>query len=104
MARSLTLKPTHSIVKNYYATLGEIRSQDVEHELGLCRAFETLLAESARPRGWTLVGVFPRRALHITSGGRPQSPSVRSQTLMERAERRTGRHCSLRSLFGAKNC
>lgn len=56
MARSTTLKPAHSIVKNYYATLRELRSQDVEHELGLRRAFENLLAESARPRGWTLVG------------------------------------------------
>ena len=56
MARSPTLTPRHSLVKKYYATLQDLRSQDVEHELGLRRAFEVLLAESARLRRWTLVG------------------------------------------------
>ncbi len=56
MTRSPTLTPRHSLVKKYYATLQDLRSQDVEHELGLRRAFEALLAESARLRRWTLVG------------------------------------------------
>ena len=56
MARSATLTPRHSLVKKYYATLQDLRSQNVEHELGLRRAFEALLAESARLRRWTLVG------------------------------------------------
>ena len=48
--------------------------------------------------------VFSRCTLHITSAGRPQGPSVRSQTLIEWAERHSGRHCSLPNLFGAENC
>ena len=48
--------------------------------------------------------VFSRCTLHITSAGKPQGPSVRSQTLIEWAERHSGRHCSLPNLFGAENC
>ena len=44
------------------------------------------------------------RTLYITSAGRRQGSSVCSQTLLERAERCSGRQCSLRNLFGAKNC
>ena len=42
------------------------------------------------------------RTLHITSAGRRQGSSVRSQTLLERAERRSGRHCSLRNFLSQK--
>ena len=40
--------------------------------------------------------------LHMTSAGRRQGSSIRSQTLIERAERRSGRHCSLRNLLEPK--
>ena len=43
--------------------------------------------------------IFSCRTLHITSAGRCQRSSVRSQTLIERADRRFGRHCSLRDLY-----
>ena len=42
--------------------------------------------------------------LHISSAGRRQGSSVRSQTLIARPERRCGRHYSLPNLFGAENC
>ena len=42
--------------------------------------------------------------VHMTSAGRRQGSSIRSQTLIERAERRSGRQCSLRNLLGAKSC
>ena len=38
----------------------------------------------------------------MTSAGRRQGWSIRSQTLIERAERRSGRHCSLRNLLEPK--
>ena len=38
----------------------------------------------------------------MTSAGRRQGSSIRSQTLIERAERRSGRHCSLRNLLEPK--
>ena len=50
-------------------------------------------------KGYTRATPNTTSTLHITSAGRRQGSSVRSQTLTERTERRSGRHGSLRECF-----
>ena len=49
------IKPTDKSVKAYYATLRAYRDQDVTHEGAVETAFQQLLTETARRRGWMLV-------------------------------------------------
>ncbi len=49
------IKPTHKSITNYYATLESHAHQNVSHEMGLRRAFQELLAETARLHDWTLI-------------------------------------------------
>lgn len=63
------LAATDSIIKAYLADLQHLRTQAVEHELGLRRLFESLLDKAAKKRGWTLVS-----ELSTYSGGRRVVP------------------------------
>jgi hypothetical protein len=53
--RSVEITPNHPVIREYQRSLAAIRSQGIEHELGLRRAFETLLSDSARLHNWTLI-------------------------------------------------
>jgi hypothetical protein len=55
MLRAATLTPRHTLVKNYYSALREFESQKISHESAVRSAFQTLLADSARLRHWTLI-------------------------------------------------
>ncbi|MDP8238099.1 MAG: type ISP restriction/modification enzyme [Candidatus Hatepunaea meridiana] len=49
------IKPTHRAIKRYYDTIDTLRKQGVTHEGGLRQAFQSLLADTARQLGWTLI-------------------------------------------------
>src|SRR5262249_34273450 len=51
----LTVPPSHRAIRHYYEAIAEIRAQGVNKEGGLRRAFEQLLTEIGRERGWTLL-------------------------------------------------
>ena len=53
-SRSL-ISSTHRSVRKYYETLESLRKQDVDNEMSVRSAFEFLLAETAKLKGWTLV-------------------------------------------------
>ncbi len=53
-ARGL-VSPTHRSVRKYYETLEALKNQSVDNEMSVRSAFEFLLAETAKLRGWTLV-------------------------------------------------
>ncbi len=55
MRASASVSPSHPLIREYHRSLAELRSQGVEHELGLRRPFENLLAGSARLHGWQYV-------------------------------------------------
>ena len=55
MRASASVSPSHPLIREYHRSLAELRSQGVEHELGLRRSFENLLAGSARLHGWQYV-------------------------------------------------
>jgi hypothetical protein len=50
-----SIKPNHKAVSAYYETLRAYGEQRVTHEGALETAFQRLLADTARTRGWTLV-------------------------------------------------
>jgi predicted helicase len=50
-----TIKPTHKALAAYYEMLRTYGEQQVRHEGALETAFQRLLADTARARGWTLV-------------------------------------------------
>src|SRR5690349_10193310 len=50
-----TITPTHKALAAYYETLRSYGQQQVRHEGALETAFQRLLADTARTRGWTLV-------------------------------------------------
>ncbi|HUP03292.1 MAG TPA: hypothetical protein VMU19_04850 [Bryobacteraceae bacterium] len=52
---SAQLSPAHPLIREYHRSLADLRSQGVEHELGLRRPFENLLADSARLHGWHFI-------------------------------------------------
>jgi len=49
------VSPTHRSVRKYYETLEALKNQSVDNEMSVRSAFEFLLAETAKLRGWTLV-------------------------------------------------
>jgi predicted helicase len=55
MAHAAALKPVHKALKKYYEDLKAYSAQRVEHEGALETAFSRLLADTARPHGWTLI-------------------------------------------------
>src|SRR5437868_1699526 len=62
MAHPTALKPTHKAFQQYYAALQTYRDQRVDHEGALETAFSRLLADTARPHGWTLI---PKQTLKV---------------------------------------
>src|SRR5579859_2866226 len=58
------IPPTHRSVRKYYETLEGFRNQRVSDEMNVRSAFQSLLADTARLKGWTLV---PELSTH--SGG-----------------------------------
>jgi hypothetical protein len=57
------LKPTHRAVTAYYDTLAQFGDQHVVHETAVRSAFQTLLADTARAHGWTLIPELSAGAL-----------------------------------------
>ncbi|MGD0497123.1 MAG: hypothetical protein ABSC23_01680 [Bryobacteraceae bacterium] len=49
------ISPSSPLIREYHRSLAALRSQGVEHELGLRRPFENLLADTARQHGWQFV-------------------------------------------------
>ncbi len=55
MAKATVIKPAHKAIRTYYQTLQTYRDERVEHEGATETAFQQLLADTARPHGWTLL-------------------------------------------------
>ena len=56
------ISPAHPLIREYQRSLADLRGQGVEHELGLRRPFENLLADSARLHGWRFVAEVGAKA------------------------------------------
>ena len=63
------IKPGHKAVHAYYEALKAYAGQKVEHEGALETAFSRLLADTAKPHGWTLI---PKMSLKV--GGKTIAP------------------------------
>jgi hypothetical protein len=61
-ARLTTLSPSHLLIRTYHRSLSELRGHGVEHESALRQAFQSLLADTARLHGWTLIAEQSARA------------------------------------------
>jgi predicted helicase len=59
---SAQIPPAHPLIREYQRSLGVLRDQGVENELGLRRPFENLLADSARLHGWRFVAEWGAKA------------------------------------------
>jgi predicted helicase len=59
---SAQISPAHPLIREYQRSLGVLRDQGVENELGLRRPFENLLADSARLHGWRFVAEWGAKA------------------------------------------
>jgi hypothetical protein len=68
--RSSDITPAHPLIRKYHETIASLRSQNVEHEMALRQAFQTLLSDSARLHGWTFIAELASQ----TSGGRNIRP------------------------------
>ncbi len=68
------LKPSHRAVKAYYETLAQYGDQHVEHETAIRSAFQTLLADSARSHGWTLI---PELSAHVRDPSRDREGAAK---------------------------
>jgi len=55
MPTTHVVKPTQKAVKHYYEALAAFAKQDVDHELAVRSAFQSLLDETGRRFGWTLI-------------------------------------------------
>ncbi len=55
-----SIKPTHQAIKAYYEALQTYATHGAAHEGATETAFSRLLADTAKPRGWTLI---PKQAL-----------------------------------------
>jgi hypothetical protein len=62
MAHATALKPTHKALLQYYETLRTFSEQHIVHEGALETAFSRLLADTAKPHGWTLI---PKQTLKV---------------------------------------
>ena len=67
------LKPAHRAIKAYYDCLAGYTDQRVTHEGALRSAFQTLLADTARANGWTLIPELSAKA--TGQGGVGVSPA-----------------------------
>jgi hypothetical protein len=76
--RKGSLKPAHRAVKAYYETLAQYGDQQVAHETAVRSAFQTLLADTARAHGWTLIPELGGKSEGRTI--RPDGGAVRAGT------------------------
>ena len=53
--QQLNLKPTHKLVKNYYEVLGQFGQLNIDHEMAVHSAFQSLLAGCGHQFDLTLV-------------------------------------------------
>ena len=65
--RQLNLKPSHKVIKDYYATLQQYQQHDVTHEGAVSSPFETLLTICAKQVDATLI---PQYAMQTASDDR----------------------------------
>ncbi len=49
------ISPNHRAIRKYYESVAALRDQHVFNEMNVRSAFESLLADTARLRGWTLI-------------------------------------------------
>ena len=49
------IEVSQKLVKAYYEALASFANQKVKHETAIRAAFQTLLSETFRKRGWTLI-------------------------------------------------
>jgi predicted helicase len=63
--QSLNLKPTHKLVKNYYEVLGQFGQLNIDHEMAVRSAFQTLLAGCGRQFEWTLVPEYSYKPVKL---------------------------------------
>jgi predicted helicase len=52
------IKPSQKPVKDYYATLADLKAKGVTNELGLRTAMQSLMESVAKKRGWALVAEY----------------------------------------------
>ena len=52
---TMTLRPSHKVVQDYYESLAAFKTLGVEHEEAVRSAFASLLEAAAKPFGWKLV-------------------------------------------------
>lgn len=57
--QQLNLKPTHAPVKAYYYALGQYGQLNIDHELAVRSAFQTLLEKCGSQFNWTLIAEYP---------------------------------------------
>ena len=65
MSNTLSIKPSHKPVKEYYSALEAYGRQDVDHEGAVRSAFQNLLDQCGRKCGWTLI---PEQPLEVKGG------------------------------------
>ena len=56
------LKPTHKVVKDYFAEVHKLTQLGAVHEGAVAPAFANLLRAAAQPFGWTLAEQYARAA------------------------------------------
>jgi predicted helicase len=59
--QQLNLKPTHAPVKAYYQALGQYGQLNIDHEMAVRSAFQSLLEKCGKQFHWTLIAEFPIR-------------------------------------------
>jgi hypothetical protein len=57
----LNLKPAHKTVQDYYRVLSQMGQLNIDHEMAVRSAFQTLLAKCGQQFDWTLVPEYAVR-------------------------------------------
>jgi len=55
MVAQRPISPTHRSIHRYYEQVAALRDQRVLNEMSVRSAFESLLADTAKLKGWTLI-------------------------------------------------
>ena len=70
MPAPAAIKFTHKAIQTYYATLQSYSAHRVSHEGAVSVAFQNLLGETAKTRGWTLVAPATNQSRRQDRGAR----------------------------------
>src|SRR5689334_18643371 len=65
MTAQRLISPTHRTIKKYYESLHALRDQHVFNEMNVRSPFQSLLEDTARLKGWTLIPELSEK----TAGG-----------------------------------